>query len=432
MNKEERKVNTARKIDNVLFKYLWVLIILVVLAVGLVARYAVVRYSTNDISGIVFNWMDQIRGLGFKNMWQVKADYSPLYIFMIALFTLLPDGPKVTEYGQAYYLYDMYYLKTVQFVFDILLAFGIFFVIHRITKNKWLSTIGFAISFLLPVQAVNSGMWGQCDGFYTCMFVWAIYLIMARKSWAGNILVGLALAVKLQAVFILPLLVYLWVKRKTHIWDLLFMAIGFFVTFIPYWILGSGFLTPFKFISAQVGGYSNLTLGAGSIWHLFEYRHYPSNVPLLSRFALFIGLGLIGIFFIIIFARRIKLNNEAIITVGTFLIGIVPFFLPHMHERYFYALDVLVVAYCLVRKKHYYLIPLMQVSSGIAYYHYLSGKYFIEALGEDSVHLCTFINLAVLIVLFIDIMKLERLPAGVTDREYNQELKLTEGIKKEQ
>ena len=210
------------------------------------------------------------------------------------------------------------------------------------------------------------------------------------------------------------------------------MAIGFFVTFIPYWILGSGFLTPFKFISAQVGGYSNLTLGAGSIWHLFEYRHYPANVPLLSRFALFIGLGLIGIFFIIIFARRIKLNNEAIITVGTFLIGIVPFFLPHMHERYFYALDVLVVAYCLVRKKHYYLIPLMQVSSGIAYYHYLSGKYFIEALGEDSVHLCTFINLAVLIVLFIDIMKLERLPAGVTDREYNQELKLTEGIKKEQ
>jgi hypothetical protein len=103
-----------------------------------------------------------------------------------------------------------------------------------------------------------------------------------------------------------------------------------------------------------------------------------------------------------------------------------------MHERYFYALDVLVVAYCLVRKKHYYLIPLMQVSSGIAYYHYLSGKYFIEALGEDSVHLCTFINLAVLIVLFIDIMKLERLSAGVTDREYNQELKLTEGIKKEQ
>ena len=86
MNKEERKVNTARKIDNVLFKYLWVLIILVVLAVGLVARYAVVRYSTNDISGIVFNWMDQIRELGFKNMWQVKADYSPLYIFMIALF----------------------------------------------------------------------------------------------------------------------------------------------------------------------------------------------------------------------------------------------------------------------------------------------------------------------------------------------------------
>ena len=58
----------------------------------------------------------------------------------------------------------------------------------------------------------------------------------------------------------------------------------------------------------------------------------------------------------------------------------------------------------------------MQVSSLIAYYHYLSGKYFIEALGEDSVHICTFINLAVLIIIFIDLLKLPKQQI-VSDRE---------------
>ena len=104
-----------------------------------------------------------------------------------------------------------------------------------------------------------------------------------------------------------------------------------------------------------------------------------------------------------------KLTKENIITVSVFLIGICPFFLPHMHERYFYAVDVLVLVYALINKRRYFLIPLMQVSSGIAYYHYLTGfkKYFIDILGEDSVSFAAWINLFVLMVIFYDIMKLD-------------------------
>ena len=82
-------------------------------------------------------------------------------------------------------------------------------------------------------------------------------------------------------------------------------------------------------------------------------------------------------------------------------------FLPHMHERYFYALDVLIVVYCIVFKKNYFLIILMQLSSGIAYHNYLAGRHFIISWGEDSVNIASWINIFVLAFLFHQILKLE-------------------------
>ena len=49
----------------------------------------------------------------------------------------------------------------------------------------------------------------------------------------------------------------------------------------------------------------------------------------------------------------------------------------------------------------------MQISSGIAYHNYLAGRHFIEALGEDSVHIASYINIFVLTFLFVRILKLE-------------------------
>ena len=49
----------------------------------------------------------------------------------------------------------------------------------------------------------------------------------------------------------------------------------------------------------------------------------------------------------------------------------------------------------------------MQLSSGVAYHNYLAGRHFILALGEDSVHIASWINIFVLTVLFLDILKLE-------------------------
>ena len=50
----------------------------------------------------------------------------------------------------------------------------------------------------------------------------------------------------------------------------------------------------------------------------------------------------------------------------------------------------------------------MQISSGIAYHNYLAGYHFIGALGEDSVHISSWINIIILTIIFLDLLKLDR------------------------
>ena len=65
----------------------------------------------------------------------------------------------------------------------------------------------------------------------------------------------------------------------------------------------------------------------------------------------------------------------------------------------------------------------MQIASGIAYYHYISGRYFIDPWGEDSVHIAAVIVVVVLAFLFTDIMKAEHTDLKATAKEIEKEIK---------
>jgi len=386
-------------------KHVLLICMILITILSLVARYLTVQYPTNDIAGIVFSWMRKIKEVGFSKFYTVENDYTPLYLFFIAVLCQLPTGETITNLGMTYYANWMIYLKSFFFFLDLLSAFGIYLLIRALGKDKTKAAIGFMVYMILPVQYVNTAIWGQCDNMYTVCFIYILYFLVKHKDGWAWFLVGLGFATKLQGVFIFPLMVYLVFSRRVKFYKIYLAFVGLIVTFLPEYFCGAPFGLPFEFISTQLGRFSGLTLGCGNMWHLMNFS--SGALEMVSNAATWIGLGLIGVFMAILFVLKIDLKGENLLYVGTFLIAIVPFFLPHMHERYFYALDVLVVVYALVKGKRYFLIPLMQVSSGIAYYHYLSGKYFIQSWGEDSVHISAYINLAVLCVIFYDLLKLK-------------------------
>ncbi len=390
-------------------KHILFLLILVVTGLSLTVRYMSALFPTNDMCGYILNgWMADIEKVGFGNFYTVDSDYSPLYLFMIAVISLLPKGELVQINGYSFYQNWMYYLKSVYFLMDILIAVGMFLIALHVTKSKGKATIAYMVFLILPVQFTNSALWGNCDSMYFACFVYCLYFLLKRKDHLVWLFFGLALSLKMQAVFISPLLVYLTLSRRLKFYPIYMVAVVLLISFLPSYICGASFLEPFGYFSKQMNGYPNLTLGCANMWHLFGVSNMDSSSLGFNQASTYIGLLMIGVFMAILYLRKIRLTDENLIYVSIFLIGIVPFFLPHMHERYFYALDVLVVLYAIFNKKRFFLVFLMQVSSGIAYYHYMTGfsKYFIDVLGEDSVSIAALINLFVLALMFYDLMRL--------------------------
>ena len=394
----------GNKFQYVIHRYFYLITAILITAISLAARFSVVLHPTRDVVAFVFKWMQDIKEVGFANFYTVQSDYSPLFLFVVGIFAYLPTGEFVTVSGLTYFANWMVYLKGFYFLIEIGIAVGLYLIVKEVTKNKKYAWLTYVIYLCLPVQFFNSAIWGNADVMYFVCFVYILYFILKDKGGLAFFLTGVCFGIKLQAVFILPYLLYLLLNGKLKVYKVIFLPLGLFCTFLPAYFCGAGFTEPFMFFKRQIGGYSKLTLGCANIWHLINIK--DGAMETFSTGATLLGLLLIGVFTAIIFERKIDLTKENTLRVGIFLMAIVPMFLPHMHERYFYLLDVLIVVYCLITKKHYYLILLMQLSSGIAYHNYLSGRHFILALGEDSVHIASWINLAVLTVLFLDILKL--------------------------
>lgn len=409
---KEKSKSCSDFLHNLFDKNVLWIFILVVTILSLTVRYLVITYPTNDVVGYILNgWMSEIEKVGFKNFYSINSDYSPLFLFVIACFTLLPKGEKISVNGYSYYINDMYYVKSVYFLMDILIALGIYLIVLHVTKDKVKATIGYCVSLLLPVQFTNSALWGNADSMYFCCFIYCIYFLLKRKDHLVWFFFGLSLSLKMQSVFILPFLFYVMFSRRLKFYPIYMVFVAMMLSFLPSYICGANFKAPFHYFAAQVGGYSQLTLGCANFWKFFSAVNMDSSSSPLNKASVFIGLSLILLFTAIVYIRKIKLTDENLIYTACFLIGIVPFFLPHMHERYFYSLDVLLLVYALVKneKKKYFLVPLMQVSSGIAYYHYMSGFsiYIFDILKEDTVTIAAIINLVILSILFMDLMQLD-------------------------
>lgn len=391
-----------------LFRHWEWIISAIILALGLFIRYRIILRPYGDVRNFLFPWAREIKSLGFKNFYKVQdANYSTFYLFFLGLISLLPSSPTVNISGYTFEKYWMIGLKSANYVFDILLALGVFFLLRQLTDRRNLPYLGAWITFLLPVQLRNSALWGQCDNFWTCAIIWSLYFLLKKKDGWSWFLIGVGISVKIHRIFVLPLYVYFWLKRKTSFYKVAYALIGFLLTCLPAFFCGASFKEVFGFMGSQVGTYNQLNLGCANRWQFF-YSFSGEDLDIINKGSLYIALGLIALcFLVVLYHNPDREDKTSFILVCAFLVNVVPFFLPHRHERYFYSLDIFALLYCLTAKKDYFLLLLTQASGNIAYFHYRSRfeQHFIPALGDSSVTIAAAINLFVLAFLLYRIRK---------------------------
>lgn len=144
------------------------------------------------------------------------SNYVPLYNYFLIWFTRMD------------FVHAIYWIKILSTVFEMLLAVALVLIIAKLT-NKKPSLILFAIIIWLPYYCFNTAVIAQCDAIYTFFGFLGFWFAINKKSFLACLFMGVSLAIKMQAILIMPILLVLLLAKYVKWRDIPWIAVPFFV-----------------------------------------------------------------------------------------------------------------------------------------------------------------------------------------------------------
>ena len=338
--------------------------------VALALRLSVLDRNNLDLIDHFLPWLEKIRTEGF---WVAiskpfsQYGYTPFYSYAIGLAdALLPAGTD----GKAV-------IKSVSIVFDYIAA-GLVFVIARLRwPAGWQPLSAFAAMLFAPTVFLNGAYWGQSDIIYTTFLLACLYFLLRKSDLWAMVCFGTALAIKLQAAWLGPFILMMMIRGRIRWWLAIVPPLMYLVLALPALLAGRSLSEVATIYLTQAGTQGALVY---SVANLQFFPHYffahlgwwPEGIPLIAK-ASILFTGLLGLLFAWK-ASRGRLEAEAMLIAAVVSVLILPQFLPHMHNRYFFAADVLFILLAAWRPAYWPAALLMQFNSAVTYISFLWGR----------------------------------------------------------
>lgn len=242
---------------------------------------------------------------------------------------------------------DLYGIKMISIIFDYLASIAVFLILYQLGATLRKSVMGMAFVLLSPTVILDGAYWCQCDIIYTSLLLFALYFFFRGSSRGCLIFVGLSFAFKLQAVFLIPFLLIMWLKQKTvKLKSFGWIPVIYVISALPAWAAGRNFKELMLVYFEQTGTYPWGTLEYPNIYTLLgeampDMRH-AAEVSGAGTYMTVILLGCIAYYF---YTKNINLTGELMITLALFIVAVIVYSLPHMHDRYGFFIDILAVIY---------------------------------------------------------------------------------------
>lgn len=335
----------------------------VLLAAAFVLRGCLFDYETLDYQNFLTKWVDFYRSNGgFSGLSRSVGNYNIPYLYFLALFS----------YSR---IRDLYLIKLLSCFFDVLLAYGAMKLTAYLTESNTKRLAAFFAVLFLPTVVLNGALWGQCDSIYVALALLAVVYALDDRPVLSMVFWALSFGFKLQCVFLLPICALLWLRGKYDLWHFLLFPLSYVVLVLPAVIIGRPFRDAIMLYLDQAGSVGNgLNYNSPSVYAFFRNPADPalaSNLGIITAFVLLFALIAVCMLY------RDRLNDRVIISALLLMSIMIPYFLPHMHDRYFFAADVLSVAAAAAFPEMYIAAVSVQFASLLGYHAYLKMRYLL-------------------------------------------------------
>jgi Gpi18-like mannosyltransferase len=333
----------------------------VAVAVRLISFPHVTRDYTNFLS-VWYEYADTHGGL--LALRDKFSNYNVPYLYLLAGLTYVPVPA-------------LYGIKAISVVADFVLAFFVYRIVCLQGRARWVGVLAAVVVLLLPTVWMNSAMWAQADSIYSAFLVAGVYYLMRERPWLGCLLFGCALAFKLQAVFLFPLLLALVVVRYIPVRTLLAIPAAYGAWAVPALLLGHSKLDLLFVYLDQASGERRLTANAATVYQFFRIEY---GMQTLRQVGILFTAGLTLLIVLFVLKSRRALDGQGILLLAVLFTITVPFFLPAMHERYFYLAEIFSVVIAFIVPRMFWVALFVQVASALSYVAFLfrTGDYGVS------------------------------------------------------
>jgi Gpi18-like mannosyltransferase len=327
-------------------------------------RFLSLSYESHDWNVYLHEWYSHIIAHGrFHALGDQFSNYAPPYLYLLSIVSLL-DG----------IVPDLILVKSISVVFDILCSIVVFKIILLASQDKEHSLV-FSLLFLnLPTVILNGSYWGQCDIIYVTFLLYTAYLILQKHQYIAMATFGVALSFKLQSIFLAPFLIYLVLTRAIRASSILMIPVFYGLFLLPAALAGRPLLQLVGVYQGQVTTNEPLVMSAPNFL-LFVTKLVPS-IGFGTGMAIGLGLAVLATSLLLLsnFRRQVTGKLDYFICAATLYLAIEPYFLPKMHDRYFFGADVFAFVLFAVGPRNWLLPLLFQIGSGLAYLAYFASN----------------------------------------------------------
>lgn len=319
------------------------MLILGISLIGGILRYWLRDDISGDYKSFLEPWYELIQQRGWKALGEQIGDYNLPYQTWILLMTCLPMKP-------------LYAYKLVSCIFDFFLAAIAGKIVGELEGSKTGEVVAYGAVLIFPQVWIDSAHWAQCDSIYTFWIFLSLFLYLKERYSVSFFIFGIALSFKLQAIFVLPFFLMVWLIWDCHRFRQFFWAVpGFYVFCVPAILCGRKWTDPLNVYMNQTTEYSAVRFNFPSFWGILfpagTHSDWNKTAVLLTA-----GILVAGAWRLLIlreWGKTVVSTDKSVTNFGemkcrlmrlcAWCIWTCVLFLPNMHERYAYSLDILLL-----------------------------------------------------------------------------------------